>query len=150
MLRQSPPPLRRPRQGQLLDAGPVSRRRLHRQQHRKAAPSGHFYPSMLAASVYQRYNPYLHQTSVIPKPPTLHQNPINLERLEAPSNFLRQTSMVEMYNSLRLSAPIQCPLQIPIPLLPRHSGEACGSSSESGTANAEGLLKPVTVITRNN
>jgi forkhead box protein G len=114
------------------------------------SPFGHFYPSMLAASVYQRYNPYLHQTSVIPKPPTLHQNPINLERLEAPSNFLRQTSMVEMYNSLRLSAPIQCPLQIPIPLLPRHSGETCGSSSESGTANAEGLLKPVTVITRNN
>ena len=118
-----------------------------------ASPFGHFYPSMLAASVYQRYNPYLQQASLMPKPPTLHQNPINLERLEVPSSFLRQSSMVEMYNninSLRLGAPIQCPLQIPIPMV-HQSGDGCGSSSsESGTAAAEGLLKPVTVITRNN
>lgn len=118
-----------------------------------ASPFGHFYPSMLAASVYQRYNPYLHQTSVIPKPPTLHQNPINLDRLDVSSTFLRQqTSMVEMYNNLRLGAPIQCPLQIPIPFQNQHviTNECRSKNQEAEPANVVGLLTPVTVISENN
>ncbi|XP_044255051.1 fork head domain transcription factor slp2-like [Tribolium madens] len=68
-----------------------------------------------------------------PFTPFGHLYPMLYQRCPYPGPSFLRPGMFEMYGNLRL-AP-QCPIQIPLPVVPRED---------------EGLLKPVTVITKNN
>lgn len=127
-----------------------------------------FYPPSpaLLAAAYSRYNPYLHAptaSSILPRPSPIQAQPQHFgveKNLIAPPMdlshpFLRpQHPLLEMYNNLRLAVPLQYPLQIPVPNLTNSQGLNLASSSCSSLPDSrpspEGLLKPVTVITRNN
>lgn len=112
-------------------------------------PYGPFYPgssAMLAASVYQRYNPYLQAASMLPKPtPLLPQQSFNVERLLAPNTdvsaapFFRQP--MDLYGNFRLPQHSQI-LQHPT-LSPSST-----SSSPEPRRSPDSLFKPVTVISR--
>ncbi|KAL1506378.1 hypothetical protein ABEB36_005752 [Hypothenemus hampei] len=122
-------------------------------------------PALLAA--YSRYNPYLH--SALPRP-TLPGTPIfpldkvmsssvpNLSNIPSsiPPLFRPPASLLQMYNNLRLSNPLQYPLQLPLISLQQQQQSGSGlpvseiGASPSEAGPPEGLLKPVTVITRNN
>jgi forkhead box protein G len=113
-------------------------------------PYGAFYPNtsaMLAASVYQRYNPYLQAASMLPKPtPLMPQQSFNMERLLAPSTevpatpFFRQP--LELYNNFRIPQHSQV-LPHPVTLSPSST-----SSSPEPRRSPDSLFKPVTVISR--
>ncbi|XP_050308187.1 fork head domain transcription factor slp2-like [Anthonomus grandis grandis] len=126
-------------------------------------------PALLAA--YSRYNPYLHPA--IPRL-TMPGNPSfplekmmtasapdlsNLPGLANISPFLRPpASLLQMYSNLRLANPLQYPLQLPLmnfgsqglPGVSLPSGAGVSPPEAGPPAAPEGLLKPVTVITRNN
>lgn len=116
------------------------------------SPYGPFYPgpsAMLAASVYQRYNPYLQAASMLPKPtPLLPQQGFNMERLLAPSveagsaSFFRPP--IDLYANFRL--PHHHPQvvhQQQVALSPSST-----SSSPEPRRSPDSLFKPVTVISR--
>ncbi|XP_065158469.1 fork head domain transcription factor slp2-like [Atheta coriaria] len=115
-------------------------------------------PALLAATMYQRYNPYL--PSMLPKPTPLPPGAgFGLERLIAPHQaeaaaaaFMRQPAPAapfELYPGLRLPGH---PLHHPLPL--QLSQGSCSNSPEprrtpeGASQQAQGLLKPVTVISR--
>lgn len=108
-------------------------------------------PAFLA-SVYQRYNPYL-PAAVIPKPtPVAPQQGFGMERLLAPADsqaavFLRQqTSNLDFFGGLRFPTQAHHPhhhLAQPLGIATTN----CPMSPET-KLNNEGLLKPVTVISR--
>lgn len=110
-------------------------------------------PALLA--MYQHRYPYI-PTTLIPKPtpvPATSQI-FNMERLLAPSHssaevFLRQPSPLDVYGGLRFPSQFQHPLQLPLQHLvqPPANVSSCPSSPEARTT-PEGLLKPVTVISR--
>ncbi|XP_056642161.1 fork head domain transcription factor slp2-like [Diorhabda carinulata] len=123
-----------------------------------------FYPPSpaLLAAAYSRYNPYLHAptpTNFLARPTpiqpqNLSVNPPSMELNSSPI-FRPPHSLFEMYNNLRLAVPLQYPLQIPG--LAAANGlnglnipsSSCSSPQET-RPSGEGLLKPVTIITRNN
>ncbi|KAJ8922734.1 hypothetical protein NQ315_007769 [Exocentrus adspersus] len=130
-----------------------------------------FYPPSpaLLAAAYSRYNPYLHTpttTNILPRPTPIQPQPqfASVDKplgMGAPpmdltsSPFFRPPHpLFEMYNNLRLAVPLQYPLQLPIPGLSVQQASNVPSSSCSSSPDSrpspEGLLKPVTVITRNN
>lgn len=103
-------------------------------------------PALLAASVYQRYNPYI---PMLHKPtPTLPPTSFGMDRLAAPQEaaFLRQQSFYEMYPGLRIPQQFpghaMPPMHQPMALSP----SSCSSSPEPKPA--ESIFKPITVITR--
>ncbi|KAJ8966369.1 hypothetical protein NQ314_003560 [Rhamnusium bicolor] len=128
-----------------------------------------FYPPSpaLLAAAYSRYNPYLQTptaTNILARPTPIQAQPhFSVDKsmgLGTPpidlsnSPFFRPPHpFFEMYNNLRLAVPLQYPLQLPLPGLPTQGpampSSSCSSSPES-RPSPEGLLKPVTVITRNN
>ncbi|CAG9762932.1 unnamed protein product [Ceutorhynchus assimilis] len=92
-------------------------------------------PALIAA--YSRYNPYLQ--------PRL---PFPIDKAPDMSSFFRPpASLLQMYSNLRLGNPLQYPLQLPLMNLAQHQNVA-GQGAASPEA-PEGLLKPVTVISRN-
>lgn len=108
-------------------------------------------PAFLA-SVYQRYNPYL--PTVIPKPtPVAPQQTFGMERLLAPASvadsqtaaFLRQQQSLDFFGGLRFPAQAHPHHHLAQPL--GISTTNCPISPET-KLNNEGLLKPVTVISR--
>lgn len=111
-----------------------------------------FYSNHLLASVYQRYNPYL--PAVIPKPtPVTPPQGFAMERLLAPPDsaaaaFLRQQNpSLDFFGSLRFPGqthPVNLPHHLAQPL---GISTGCPVSPETKISN-EGLLKPVTVISR--
>lgn len=119
-------------------------------------------PALLAA--YSRYNPYLQST--LPRPPMFPLDKVMSTSAPELSNltnmaplFRPPPTLMQMYSSLRLGNPLQySPLQLPLMGLGHQSMEGVGglprtanSPPEAGVpAASEGLLKPVTVITRNN
>ncbi|XP_030749824.1 fork head domain transcription factor slp2-like [Sitophilus oryzae] len=119
-------------------------------------------PALLAA--YSRYNPYLH--SALPRPnfPAQPGYPLDKamsasapELSSMPSIFRPPSSLLQMYSNLRLATPLEYPLQLPLVNLAyqrMQSMSAAGMSPPEGVPPPppapEGLLKPVTVITRNN
>lgn len=128
-----------------------------------------FYPPApaLLAAAYSRYNPYLHApgSSLLPRPTPIQAQPQNFNvgktvgmsthPMDLSNPFIRpQHPLFEMYNNLRLSVPLQCPLPIQISGLPNVQNLSLASSSCSSSPDTrhspEGLLKPVTVLTRNN
>ncbi|XP_023018301.2 fork head domain transcription factor slp2 [Leptinotarsa decemlineata] len=128
-----------------------------------------FYPpsTNLIAAAYSRFNPYLHtpsSPSAFLRPTPIQIQPHNFAvdknliagpTIDITSNpFLRPPhSLFEIYNNFRLATPSQYPLQLPIPSLSTNRStipSASCSSSPDSRSHPEGLLKPVTVITRNN
>ncbi|XP_076273073.1 fork head domain transcription factor slp2-like [Rhynchophorus ferrugineus] len=122
-------------------------------------------PALLAA--YSRYNPYLH--GALPRPNFPGQPPYSMDKsmsASAPelSNMspIFRPSLLQMYNNLRLASPLEYPLQLPLVNLAYQRMQSLSlpgaSPPESGPPQPstgplpppEGLLKPVTVITRNN
>lgn len=101
---------------------------------------------------YSPYNPFLRAAVNLPRPgPPLHPAQA-AAAAAATSTFFRQPpSIFEMYNNLRMSTPLQYPLQLPLSLATQSiaTNSSCSSSPDS-RPSPEGLLKPVTVITRNN
>lgn len=111
------------------------------------------YPNPALLAMYQNRYPYM-PTTLIPKPtpiPATGQG-FNMERLLAPSPsadvFLRQPGL-EMYGGLRFPNHLQHPLRMPLQhfVQPVTTVSSCSSSPEARTT-PEGLLKPVTVISR--
>lgn len=105
-------------------------------------------PAFLA-SVYQRYNPYL--PAVLPKPtPVAPQQGFGIERLLAPTDspaaaFLRQqTSSLDFFGGLRFPSQSHPHHHLAQPL---GIATNCPISPET-KLNNDGLLKPVTVISR--
>lgn len=127
------------------------------------SPFPAYNPSMLGfysnpaflASVYQRYNPYL--PTVIPKPtPVAPQQAFGMERLLAPTAvaaadtqtaaFLRQQqTSLDFFGGLRFPTQAHPHHHLAQPL--GISTTNCPMSPEP-KLNNEGLLKPVTVISR--
>ncbi|XP_060531122.1 fork head domain transcription factor slp2-like [Cylas formicarius] len=113
-------------------------------------------PALLAA--YSRYNPYLHSLprTALPGQPMFPLDKVLSASAPDLSNmppfFRPPTALLQMYNNLRLGSPLQYPLQLPFMNLSQQN-PACSSPTDSGPPPppvGEGLLKPVTVITRNN
>nr|CAI5833561.1 unnamed protein product [Callosobruchus analis] len=118
-------------------------------------PYSPFYPPSpaLLAAAYSRYNPYMHTPtgSILPRPMPLQPQP-NHHPMDLSSSSLFRPShpLLEMYSNLRLGAPLQYPIQMPVPGMSGSQGHPIPSSSvTSSRTMEEGLLKPVTVITRN-
>ncbi|CAG9860963.1 unnamed protein product [Phyllotreta striolata] len=118
-----------------------------------------FYPPSpaLLAAAYSRYNPYLQSplsTNFLPRPTPMQPQSVGLQDFNSSGLFRPPGSLFEMYNNLRLSVPLQYPLQIPAALANASSlsapSSSCSSPQEASRPSGEGLLKPVTVITRNN
>lgn len=116
-------------------------------------------PALLAASaMYQHRHPYL--PSVLPKPTPLPATPTSManfsaERLLAPlptpDGFLRHPVLgVDLYGGVRLPNHLQYPLHLPLQQLVQPSVPSCSSSPDSTRSTSESLLKPVTVITKQN
>lgn len=114
-------------------------------------------PALLAASaMYQHRHPYL--PAVLPKPTPLPATStipnFGGERLLAPlptpEGFLRHPMLgVDIYGGVRLPNHLQYPLQLPLQQLVQPTSVAsCSSSPDSTRSTSEGLLKPVTVITK--
>ncbi|XP_066137639.1 fork head domain transcription factor slp2-like [Euwallacea fornicatus] len=119
-------------------------------------------PALLAA--YSRYNPYLQTALPRPNLPGTPMFPLmdKVMSTSAPdlSNlpnmqplFRPPPTLLQMYSSLRLGNPLQYPLQLPLMNFGQQGMSGLGvaaSSPPEGAPSGEGLLKPVTVITRNN
>lgn len=116
-----------------------------------AAAFMNLYPNPALLAMYQHRHPYL--PSVLPKPTPLPAPGFAAERLLAPlpspEGFLRHPGLgVDLYGGVRLQNHLQYPLQIPLQQLVQPSVASCSSSPESARSSSEGLLKPVTVITK--
>lgn len=123
-------------------------------------------PAVLASMYHPSYNPYL--ANMLPKPTPIPAQSFSVERLMAPSEiathpFLRQQNPAgfDFYNNLRLQASTlqhQAPPTLLLPQPGQHhlavSPSSCSSSPEPQHPSSmrrtpeNGLLKPVTVITR--
>ncbi|CAG9836521.1 unnamed protein product [Diabrotica balteata] len=126
-----------------------------------------FYPPSpaLLAAAYSRYNPYLHTpaaTNFLPRPTPIQPQNLGINPSAMDINttplFRPPHPLFEMYNNLRLAVPLQYPLQIPglagvsnlNTLSNLNLPSSSCSSPQEPRSSGEGLLKPVTVITRNN
>lgn len=101
----------------------------------------------LLASVYQRYNPFL--PSVLPKPTPISPQTFN-ERLLVPTEMMRQMApSLDFYAGLRFPSQLGHPHQQFLSqfVQPSTAHSSCSSSPEPKNM-PEGLLKPVTVITK--
>ncbi|KAF2893033.1 hypothetical protein ILUMI_13140 [Ignelater luminosus] len=101
-------------------------------------------PAFLA-SVYQRYNPFL--PSVLPKPTPIPAQTFGSDRLLMPSDILRHPA-ADFYGGLRF--PGQLPHTQPLLshlISPSTTHSSCSNSPERKVI-PEGLLKPVTVISK--
>ncbi|CAH1160244.1 unnamed protein product [Phaedon cochleariae] len=117
-------------------------------------------PSLLAAP-QARFNPYLVQApagmGVFPRPEQSYGFDMSLGartlfHLTNPLIFRRPDSILDLYNNLRIGMPFQNSLQFPVPRLMGPGGVSvvpASSESPEGNSHSEGLLKPVTVITKN-
>lgn len=121
-------------------------------------------PAVLATMYHPRYNPYL--ANMLPKPTPIPAQGFSVDRLIAPGDiaahpFLRQPNPgFDFYNNLRLPGnPLHNPTPpgLLIPNAAQHvavSPSSCSSSPEPQHPSSlrrtpeNGLLKPVTVITR--
>ncbi|KAG5886833.1 hypothetical protein JTB14_005285 [Gonioctena quinquepunctata] len=125
-----------------------------------------FYPPnpSLFTAAYSRFNPYLLAPSaagILPRPTPIQVQPQHFRvdknlgagsSLDITNNpFLRAPHpLFEIYNNFRLAGPSHYPLQIPIPPMPLMNRPSVPSSlnSPDSRPHPEGLLKPVTIITR--